>query len=68
MIVYDGIEWTEDEAREYAESERALHDPARQEDNGYERCALCHYTRHPCSVYELATIVVALLDTHQDSI
>ena len=37
------------------------HDPAQQVDNGYERCALCSYTRHPCDVYELATIVLTLL-------
>lgn len=42
--------------------------PAQQEDNGYERCAHCHYTRHPCSVYDLATMVLSLLDTHQDSV
>jgi hypothetical protein len=68
VIEVDGTEWTLDEVRQYAESERDIHDPAQQEDNGYERCAHCHYTRHPCSVYDLATIVLALLDTHQDSI
>jgi hypothetical protein len=61
-MIVDGHEWTLDEVRQYAESERDLHDPAQQEHNGYERCAHCHYTRHPCSVHELATIVLALLD------
>ena len=52
---------TDDELRQYAEAERDLHDPAQQDDNPYERCALCHYTRHPCSVYDLATEVLRLL-------
>lgn len=26
------------------------------------RCMHCSYTRHPCSTYELATIILALLD------
>jgi hypothetical protein len=39
-----------------------LHDPKLQEGNGYDRCEHCHYVRHPCSVHELATIVLALID------
>ena len=61
MIINDS-EWSDDEIRQYATSERDLHDPAQQEGNGYDRCEHCHYTRHPCDVYELATVVLALLD------
>ena len=53
---------TDDELRRYALGSMKLHDPAQQEGNGYERCEHCHYTRHPCDVYELAQIVLALLD------
>lgn len=66
MIVNDQ-EYTDDEMRQYAESERDLHTPANQEDNGYERCAYCHYTRHPCSVHDLASMVLALLDRRADA-
>lgn len=56
---------TPDEAlaqRAWAYEVRAQHDPAVQE-NGYDRCALCHYTRHPCDTYELADTVIALTAT-----
>ena len=53
---------TDDELRRYALDEQRLHDPARQEGNPYERCELCHYTRHPCSTHDLATAVLQLLD------
>ena len=53
---------TDDELRRYALETQLLHDPSRQENNPYGRCALCHYTRHPCEVYELATAVLQLLD------
>jgi hypothetical protein len=51
----------DDELRRYALDEQRLHDPANQ-DHNYERCEHCHYTRHPCDVYELATAVLYLLD------
>jgi hypothetical protein len=56
------IGMTDDELRRFALEEQNLHDPSKQEGNGYERCAHCHYTRHPCSTYELATAVLQLLD------
>lgn len=37
---------------------RNAHDPALQEGNAYERCALCHYTRHPCDVHDLACLAL----------
>ena len=51
-----------DELRQYATFAMAQHDPAQQEGNGYNRCEHCHYTRHPCDVYELASAVLRLLD------
>ena len=57
-----GHTYTDDELRQFALEEARLHDPAQQDDNPYDRCAHCHYTRHPCSVFELAQIVLALLD------
>ena len=51
-----------DDLRVFAQEELASHTPANQENNGYERCALCHYTRHPCDVYDLAAAVLRLLD------
>ena len=56
------IGMTDDDLRRFALEEQSLHDPSKQEGNGYERCAHCHYTRHPCSTYELATAVLQLLD------
>jgi len=38
------------------------HDPELQPDNGYLRCALCHYTRHPCDAYAMAAAVLVLLE------
>ena len=61
-MIVNGTEWTDDEMREYVEQERVLHDPAQQEGNGYDRCEHCHYTRHPCSVHDLASMVLGLLD------
>jgi hypothetical protein len=52
---------TRDELRRYALTEQLLHDPSKQ-DHGYDRCEHCHYTRHPCSVHDLATAVLQLLD------
>lgn len=53
---------TDDEIRVEALAVRDAHDPAQQVDNGYERCALCHYTRHPCDAYDMADTVLRLLD------
>lgn len=53
---------TRDDLRRFALDCQQQHDPAQQEDNPYDRCALCHFTRHPCDVYDLATAVLWLLD------
>ena len=54
---------TADQVRRYALDEQRLHDPAQQGTDAWpDRCSHCHYTRHPCDVYELATIVLALID------
>jgi len=60
--------YTRDELRRYALETQRMHDPAQQGDviASIEpfpgRCALCSYTRHPCDVYELASVVLELLD------
>lgn len=54
--------FTRDELRRFALENQISHTPGNQEGNGYQRCALCHYTRHPCDVYDLATAVLWLLD------
>jgi hypothetical protein len=41
---------------------RTAHDPEHQKDNGYERCALCHFTRHPCDAFDMADQVLTLLN------
>jgi hypothetical protein len=53
---------TDDQLRRYALDTQAMHDPAKQEGHNYERCEHCHYTRHPCDAYDLATAVLQLLD------
>ena len=53
-----------DDLRAFAQDELDRHTPANQENNGYERCALCHYTRHPCDVYDLAAAVLRLLNRY----
>jgi len=53
-----------DALRREALDAQMRHDPTAQQ-NGYQRCELCHYTRHPCEVYDLATTVLALLDEGQ---
>jgi hypothetical protein len=53
---------SDDELRREAIATRDAHDPTKQPDNGYMRCALCHYTRHPCDAYDMADIVLRLLD------
>jgi hypothetical protein len=51
-----------DDLRRFALDCQRQHDPQHQPQNGYLRCALCSYTRHPCDVYDLATSVLWLLD------
>ena len=50
-----------DDLRRYALDEQRMHDPVKQA-HGYDRCEYCHYTRHPCSVHDLATAVLWLMD------
>ena len=38
---------------------RDQHDPSKQ-DHGYDRCEHCHYTSHPCDVYDLASWVIEM--------
>lgn len=54
----------DDQLRRYALDEQRLHDPEQQDQSAAfpNRCAHCHYTRHPCDVHELATAVLWLLD------
>ena len=52
---------TDDQVRRYALDEQRLHNPKNQ-GHGYDRCEHCHFTRHPCDVYELASVVLFLLD------
>ena len=53
---------SDDDIRRYALYSQRQHDPDRQRGNSYARCMHCHYTRHPCDVYDLATTVLMLLD------
>ena len=53
---------TDIDLRLFARAVLNEHDPNQQPDNAYERCALCHYTRHPCDPYDLAAAVLTLLD------
>lgn len=67
MRFYDGSRWRDgfpDDAavREYAADLQRIHDPDRQTDGFPGRCAMCSFTRHPCDVYDLATVVLGLLD------
>ena len=58
----DATPMSDDDLRMFARAAKAHHTPTEQDDNPYERCALCHYTRHPCDVYDLAAAVLTLLD------
>ena len=40
----------------------AEHDPDNQDDNPYERCALCGYTGHPCDVFDLAAWLIDAIE------
>lgn len=60
-LTIDGHDWTMGELRSFAFDLREQHNPANQ-SHQYERCEHCHYTRHPCDIYDLASIVLALLD------
>ena len=58
----DETPWgSRDDLRRQALQEQFLHDPSKQ-GHGYDRCEHCHYTRHPCSVHDLAAAVLWLLD------
>lgn len=48
--------------RENAVYQRDAHNPSKQPDNPYDRCALCQYTRHPCDTFDLATDWLRLYD------
>jgi hypothetical protein len=54
--------FNDDELRREAIATRDAHDPSKQADNRYNRCSLCHYTRHPCDAYDMADAVLRLLD------
>ena len=59
----DATPMNDDDLRLFARATLDIHTPAKQGGNGYEgRCAECHYTRHPCDVYDLAAGVLRLLD------
>lgn len=51
---------------ERAQLVRKMHTPEHQDGNGYNRCALCSYVRHPCEVWELADDLVTLLERGGD--
>lgn len=60
-------DYDRDDMRRFALDEQRLHDPAQQGLDAWpNRCALCNYTRDPCSTYDLATMVLALLDEGRD--
>lgn len=56
---------TDAEVRADAHAVRDAHDPKLQKDNPYERCSLCHFTRHPCEAYEMADAVLRLLHRYE---
>lgn len=60
-----GLIYSPEQLEEYARSVLDHHDPEQQDSNGYERCAECHYTRHPCEVFEMASAVLTLLATER---
>ena len=60
----DATPMSDDDLRLFAQATLNDHTPANQGDNPYERCALCHYTRHPCDPYDLAAAVLWLLDRY----
>lgn len=61
----DATPMNDDDLRMFANAMLFSHNPEYQEDNPYGRCALCHYTRHPCDVYDLAAAVIGLLDLQE---
>jgi hypothetical protein len=48
-----------------ARSAYEAHDPKNQ-DHKYNRCQICHYTRHPCNTFELAEAILILLGELED--
>ena len=67
----DATPMNDADLRVFAQAAIDQHTPANQRlqggegvgDNPYDRCALCHFTRHPCDVYDLAAGVLRLLDS-----
>jgi hypothetical protein len=62
----DATPMGDEELRLFAQHTMDLHTPEKQH-HGYEgRCGECHFTRHPCDVFDLAAAVLRLLDRQQD--
>ena len=61
----EAMAFTNDELRVFAADMLAEHDPVNQ-GHTYERCELCHYTRHPCDVFDLASATLKLLAEGSD--
>lgn len=53
LRIVGGFGVTDGEWVEWCKELLATHSPTSQL-HGYERCEHCHYTRHPCDVFELA--------------
>lgn len=51
-----------DQRKAYVTSVMIDHTPANQEGNSYDRCALCSYTRFPCTCYDMAEIALEALE------
>ena len=62
-MMSDATPMNDEELRTFAAFMVKAHDPAHQNGNMYERCALCNYTRHPCDCYDMAAAVLRLLGT-----
>lgn len=63
----ESLSWHEeapdDALRREALDAQRRHDPVNQGTDFWpNRCAICHYTHHPCETYDLATTVLMLLD------
>lgn len=60
-VLAEATAFTNDELRRFAVYLLFAHYPPKQADNGFDRCAVCSYTRHPCDVFDLAASVLHLL-------
>ena len=56
------LDMTMPELRSYAESVRDAHTPKLQDDNPYDRCGQCQYTRHPCDTFEMADALIQFIN------